>query len=539
MRALSGLPVPLGHLPWIASVVTTLAAAPAARRRRWARALVALAGPMAVTGVVDLVQTEHAIRRNFPGIGHLRYLLEDIRPEIRQYFIESDTEETPFSRDERSLVYARAKGELQSSPFGTELDLYADGAEWVEHSLAARVAPDVEPRVRVGGPACTQPWEASLLNVSAMSFGSLSANAVAALNLGAARGGFAQSTGEGGLTEHHLRHGGDLIWQIGTGYFGCRTTDGRFDPAAFTATATRPEVRAITIKLSQGAKPGKGGVMPGVKVSPEIARIRGVPVGRTIISPPAHTAFTSPEGLIAFVADLRARSGGKPVGIKLCVGARHEFLAICRAAVEAGDAPDYVLVDGAEGGTGAAPLEFSDHVGTPLTEGLAFVHNALVGTGLRDVVRVGAAGKVASGFDIVKRICQGADFTMAARAMMFAVGCIQAEECHANTCPVGVATQDPRLVRGLDVPSKGERARRFHHDTVHAALSLIAAMGLEHPGELRPHMLLRRVDQTRVAAFDELHPPLQPGELLGDAVPSAWARHWQRADPTTWAVRTG
>ena len=489
----------------------------------WAIAAVALAA-LAALGTWDLLQTRHSILRSYPILGHMRFLMEHIRPEIRQYFIESNTEGTPFDRETRDLVYERAKGTKGDEPFGTERDVTAPGYEFLRHSLRARLADDLAPRVRLGGPECAQPYDIALLNVSAMSFGALSANAIQALNRGAARGGFAHDTGEGGISPYHL-HGGDLVWEIGSGYFGCRDADGRFDPEAFAAKATLPEVKVISIKLSQGAKPGLGGVLPGAKVSPEIAATRGVPVGRTVISPPAHNAFGTPTEFVGFIDTLRRLSGGKPVGFKLCAGARSEFLSICKAILQTGTAPDFVIVDGSEGGTGAAPLEFEDHVGMPLTEGLMMVHNCLVGTGLRERIKVGASGKVASGVDIVSRVCQGADFTMSARAMMFAVGCIQALTCHTNHCPTGVATQDRARARALDVNDKSARVFNFQRETVASAAQIVASMGLSGFGDLSPAMLNRRIDGLGSRTYAEIYEWLMPGELLEDP-PESWRSDW-------------
>lgn len=481
----------------------------------------------AALGTWDLVQTRHTILRTYPVLGHVRFLMEFIRPEIRQYFIESDTEATPFDRETRALVYERAKGTKGDEPFGTERDVNAIGYEFLRHSLRARTATELNPRVRLGGPDCAQPYDIALLNISAMSFGALSGNAIEALNRGAALGGFAHDTGEGGISPYHLS-GGDLIWEIGSGYFGCRDSEGRFDPHTFAEKSTLPAVKAISIKLSQGAKPGLGGVLPGPKVSPEIAETRGVPPGRTVISPPSHSAFTTPTGLVEFIATLRDRSGGKPVGFKLCIGSRIEFLSICKAMMATGTTPDFIIVDGAEGGTGAAPQEFEDHVGMPLTEGLMLVHNALVGTGLRDRIRVGASGKVASGVDIVSRICQGADFTMAARAMMFAVGCIQARSCHTNRCPTGVATQDRGRARALNVPDKAHRAENFQRATVASAAQIVASMGLDGFHQLSPAMLNRRVDGQRTRSYAEIYEWLTPGELLNHP-PESWRADWADA----------
>ncbi|MER5810758.1 FMN-binding glutamate synthase family protein [Streptomyces sp. NPDC002033] len=498
----------------------------------------AAAAPLALLAAVatyDLVQRRHSVLRNYPLLGHLRFALEGLRPELQQYFIERNFDGRPFDRDTRSIVYERAKGTDAEEPFGTERDLYLSGSEYLVPSMAPRPVPTDPPRVRIGGPDCTQPYDMALLNVSAMSFGSLSANAVLALNTGAERGGFAHDTGEGGLSEYHLRPGGDLVWEIGTGYFGCRTKDGDFDPAQFAEKAAHEQVKCVSLKLSQGAKPGIGGVLPGAKVTAEIAKVRGVPEGRTVLSPPYHTAFTTPRELVRFLARLRELAGGKPVGFKLCVGSRREFLAVCKAMLEEGTTPDFIIVDGAEGGTGAAPLEFADNVGMPLTEGLMTVHNALVGAGLRERIRIGASGKVATGGDLVKRLLQGADYTNAARAMMFAVGCIQAQRCHTNTCPVGVATQDPRRARALDVGDKAQRVQRFQAATVKSALQIMAAMGVEDQAQLRPEMLLQRVDPHTVRSYAQLYAWLGPGELLDGDAPADWAADWRAADPDGFA----
>lgn len=491
---------------------------------------------LAVIGTWDLTQRRHNVLRNYPILGHARFLLERIRPEIQQYFIESQTDGTPFDRETRDLVYERAKGTLAEEPFGTERDVHAVGYEFMTHSLRARLAPAATPTVRLGGPDCTRPYDIALLNVSAMSFGSLSANAIEALNAGAARGGFAHDTGEGGISRYHRKHRGDLIWEIASGYFGCRTADGAFDPEQFAAKASDEQVKAISIKLSQGAKPGFGGVLPGAKVTAEIAEARGVPIGRTVTSPPAHRAFGTPVELLDFIVRLRELSGGKPVGFKLCVGSRVEFLAICKAMREREVTPDFVIVDGAEGGTGAGPVEFEDHMGMPLTEGLITVHNALVGVGLRDRIKIGASGKVASGADIVKRMIQGADFTLAARAMMFAVGCIQAQKCHTNRCPVGVTTQDPARTRALDVPDKTARVARFQQATVDSAKQMVASMGLDNFDDLDPSMLNRRIDGVTTRTYAEIYDWLEPGELLNHA-PADWRRDWVAADPHSFSPR--
>lgn len=485
-----------------------------------------------VVGVYDIVQQRHSILRNYPVIGHFRYALESLRPELQQYFVETDTDGTPYDRDIRSLIYERAKGANQEQPFGTELDVYATGLEFLVHSIAPAPEPLSPHRVTVGNAQCAHPYEMSLLNVSAMSFGALSANAIRALNAGARAGGFAHDTGEGGLSKYHLEAGGDLVWEIGSGYFGCRTDSGGFDAEQFADKAAAPAVKCVSIKLSQGAKPGVGGVMPAAKMTVEIAEARGVAAHEKCVSPPSHSAFSGPTGLLEFVTELRERSGGKPVGMKLCVGSRREVLALCKAMLDTGIRPDFIVVDGSEGGTGAAPLEFEDHVGTPLTEGLTIVRDALIGCDLKDDIKIGASGKVASGADIVKRLIHGADYTNAARAMMMAVGCIQAQRCHTNTCPVGVTTQDPKRMRALDVGDKSERVRRFHAETVHSATRLIAAMGLDSPAQLTGDHLRVRTDTSTVRSWGEIHPPLQRGELLADP-PDGWAHDWRTARSDT------
>ncbi|MEG9227199.1 FMN-binding glutamate synthase family protein [Aeromicrobium sp. Sec7.5] len=484
---------------------------------------------LGLVGVHDLVQTRHSITRNYPIVGHLRFLLEHIRPEIQQYFVETNTAGTPFDRETRDLVYDRAKGNHGEEPFGTERDVNAVGYEFVAHSMRARPKPDsAQPRVRLGGPHCARPYDIALLNVSAMSFGSLSGNAIEALNAGAALGGFAHDTGEGSISRHHTAHGGDLVMEVASGYFGCRTPEGRFDDEAFAARAELDQVKAISIKISQGAKPGLGGLLPGSKVNAEVAEARGVPIGTTVVSPPTHPEFSTPLGLVDFIDRLRGLSGGKPVGFKICIGSRREFLAICKAMLERGSAPDFIIVDGSEGGTGAGPVEFEDHVGMPLTEALMFVHNALVGVGLRPQVKIGASGKVATGIDIVKRICQGADFTMSARAMMFAIGCIQAQTCHTNTCPVGVATQDASRARALVVDDKMHRVFQYQEKTVNSARQIVASMGLDSFDQLSPRKLFRRIDPQVTTTYQELFAWLEPGELL-TAPPEAWERDWREA----------
>ncbi len=488
-------------------------------------------------GVLDMLQHTHAIRRNFPLIGRLRYLFESIRPEIQQYFVESNESGRPFSRQLRSLVYQRAKNVTDTVPFGTEEDVYAVGYEWMNHSLLAKHPPKEQPRIIIGGAACKQPYSAAVLNVSAMSYGSLSVNAVRALNLGAQAGGFYHNTGEGGLSSHHLC-GGDVVWQIGTGYFGCRDADGRFDEKRFAERAIHPNVKMIEIKLSQGAKPGHGGILPAAKVTPEIAEIRGVSLGRDVLSPPTHGAFSTPVGLCEFIGKLRELSGGKPIGFKLCVGKRREFLAICKAMIATQILPDFITVDGGEGGTGAAPLEFSNTLGTPLDEGLIFVHNALRGSGLRTQIRVIASGRVMTGFDLAHHLAIGADVCNSARAMMFALGCIQAQRCNTNRCPTGVATQDPSLVGGLVIADKSQRVTNFQRNTVRAFTELLAAAGLEHPSELRPWHIMRRTGASEVKHYGEMFEYIEHGALLRAPLPKAYARAWLAATADSFVAST-
>jgi len=492
-------------------------------------------GPLILLGIHDSYQRSHAVIRNFPVIGRARYWMEAIRPEIQQYFVESDTSGRPFSRELRSVVYQRAKGATDTRPFGTIRDLDAVGSEWIAHSLTPKHRPEQEPRILIGEGRCDRPYAASLLNVSAMSFGSLSKNAVRALNGGAKLGGFAHNTGEGGLSPYHLEPGGDLIWQIGTGYFGCRTLDGNFDPAEFARKTEHESVKMIEIKLSQGAKPGHGGILPGAKVTAEIAEIRGVPMGQDVISPPYHQTFSTPKGLLDFIVQLRELSSGKPIGFKLCVGQPSEFLSICKAMVETGVVPDFIAVDGAEGGTGAAPMEFSNAIGMPLTDGLLLVHNALLGCDLRAKIRVICSGKIVTGFHMVQRMAIGADLCNSARAMMFALGCIQALKCNTNHCPVGVTTQNPDLVRGLDVAGKKHRVFNYHRNTVNSFLEILGAAGLTHPDQLRPRHIQRRVSPTQVQDYAQVYPCFEPGALLSsspsDAIPSGgdFTEAWEAA----------
>jgi glutamate synthase domain-containing protein 2 len=490
---------------------------------------------LTLLGVRDLLQTSHSIQRNYPVIGHIRWMVELVRPEIRQYLIEADEDAAPFSRSQRSLVYQRAKGESGEHPFGTLIDVYHDGYEFIAHSTRPAVAADPASfRIVIGGDQCQRPYSASVFNVSAMSFGSLSANAIRALNAGAKRGGFYHDTGEGSISEYHREMGGDIVWEVASGYFGCRTDDGRFDPDRFAAQARTDQVKMIEIKLSQGAKPGHGGVLPAAKVTPEIARTRGVPLGVDCISPPSHSAFSTPLELLAFITTLRTLSGGKPVGFKLCIGHPWEFMAIVKAMLESGVRPDFIVVDGAEGGTGAAPTEFSDHIGTPMREGLLFVNNVLVGAGLRDQIRVGAAGRIVSAFDIASVLAIGADWTNAARGFMFALGCVQSLSCNTNHCPTGVATQNPLRQQALVVPDKAERVYNFHRQTLKALSDMLAAAGLTHPDELGAHHLVRRISATEIKQFSQIHTFLQPRELVDDLCEDGfYATNWALASAKT------
>ena len=465
-------------------------------------------------GIRDLRQTKRALLRNYPVIGHLRFLLEWIRPEIRQYFLESDREAVPFSRQQRSLVYQRSKGESDKRPFGTQLDVHEPGYEWINHSLQPTTLPSHDFRIRIGGDRCSQPYSASLFNISAMSFGALSANAIMALNGGAKRGGFAHDTGEGSISEHHRLHGGDLIWEIGSGYFGCRNDDGTFNEAKFQANARDPQVKLIELKLSQGAKPGHGGMLPGPKVSAEIAAARGVPVGVDCISPASHSAFGTPLELLQFLDRLRTLSGGKPVGFKLCIGHPWEWFALAKAMVESDLLPDFIVVDGAEGGTGAAPLEFTDHVGAPMQEGLRLIHNTLVGVNLRQRIRIGCAGKIVSAFDIARAMALGADWCNSARGFMFSLGCLQAQHCHTGACPTGVATQDPLRQQALVVPDKLVRVANFHRQTLEALQELVQAAGLTHPNQISAAHIVRRVADGEVRLLANLLITVRPGALL-------------------------
>lgn len=496
----------------------------------WMLLFAALFAGLTALGIYDVIQPSHSILRNYPIMGHLRFLFEGIRPEIRQYLMESDQDEEPFSRDQRSLIYQRAKGVEDKRPFGTQQRVYDSGYEWITHSVVPKNLTDHNFRVTIGGPDCKKPYAASIYNISAMSFGSLSGNAILALNTGAQKGGFAHDTGEGAISRYHRQGGGDLIWELGSGYFGCRTPEGRFDVDKFAEQARDPQVKMIEVKLSQGAKPGHGGVLPASKITPEIAEARGIPMGEDCVSPSAHPEFSTPLELVEFIAKLRENADGKPVGFKLCIGHRREFMCIVKAMVETGIVPDFIVIDGKEGGTGAAPLEFANHVGMPLVEGLTFAHNTLLGAGLRDRVKIGASGKIVSSFDIAKILALGADWANSARGYMFAIGCIQAQACHTNHCPVGVATQDPLRQRALVVPDKAERVYRFHKNTLKALAEMTGAAGLSHPNDFRPHHLLMRESDRNMVTGQEVYPYMPDGFLLrGEEDDYGYLMRWNRA----------
>ncbi len=488
---------------------------------------------LSLLGLYDVLQNRHSILKNYPIMGHFRYIFEDFRPEIRQYFIESDHDALPFSRVQRSLVYQRAKNENSDKPFGSILDVYQADYRFITHSLAPCSPADPATfRIQIGNEQCTQPYSASIFNISGMSFGSLSANAILALNQGAKMGNFYHDTGEGSISPYHLENGGDLVWQIASGYFGCRTLDGQFDEGKFAKQAQLELVKMIELKLSQGAKPGHGGILPKHKISEEIALIRGVSRDRDCISPATHSAFRTPIQMMHFLQKLRDLSGGKPVGFKLCIGHPWQFMSIVKAMLETKIVPDFIVVDGSEGGTGAAPIEFSDYIGTPLREGLRFVHNTLVGTGLRDQIKIGAAGKIVSAFDIASTFALGADWVNSGRGFMFAIGCIQAQSCHTNQCPVGVATQDRDRQKALHVPTKAERVFNFHKNTLHALADMIAAAGLRHPSELDAHHLAQRINDREIKNYAQLHYFMEENALINNQLQDKenfYYRMWQMA----------
>ncbi|WP_159982262.1 MULTISPECIES: FMN-binding glutamate synthase family protein [unclassified Novosphingobium] len=499
--------------------------------------LLVLFVPLLIVALVDLFQTQHSLRRNYPVSARFRWFFEWLRPFLRSYIVESDLDGRPFNHDERALVYARAKGDVSTHPFGTELDVYSEEYEWLAHSIAPSRNAEKYTRVAVGTDQCSKPYQAARLNISAMSFGALGANAIEALNLGAKIGGFYHDTGEGGLSPYHLKHGGDVVWEIGSGYFGCRDKQGNFDPAHFRDRAVNEAVVMTEIKLSQGAKPGHGGLLPGSKVTEEIARIRDIPQGEDCLSPPYHTAFSTPRQLLEFAAQMRELSGGKPVGIKLCVGYPHELFAVVKAMCETGILVDFIVIDGAEGGTGAAPTELSDRVGMPLREGLIMARNALVGTNLKGKVKLAASGKVNSGAAIAMNAALGADWCNAARPFMFSLGCVQSMRCHTDTCPTGVATQSAARQRGLVVPEKAERVARFQKATLDALHDIVVACGLESPDGFTPDGLRQRVNAAEMRSIDEVYPFVEPGELIDGARDARLAAWWRAADPESFTRR--
>ncbi len=526
------------YLPWLVTAPAALVALP------YSLWLSGGFGLLFVLGCIDYTQTRQAVRRNYPLTGRIRYGLEYIRPEIRQYFLEDDEEKLPFSRNQRAMVYARSKVQNDKRGFGSIKDMYHAQSEWITHSMQPTQLDPVSFRVTVGAHQCEQPYALSLLNISGMSFGALSPNAVKALNKGAAMGQFAHDTGEGSISRHHREPGGDLIWQVASGYFGCRTPEGGFDPVRFAEQARSPQVKMIELKLSQGAKPGHGGVLPKAKVSAEIAEARGVPMGQDCVSPARHSAFSTPLEMLAFIAQLRELSGSKPVGIKLCVGHPAEWFSLVKAMLETGQTPDFIVVDGAEGGTGAAPIEFADHVGMPLRDGLRLVHNSLVGAGLRDRIRIGASGKVISAFDIARCLALGADWCNSARGFMFALGCIQSRSCHTDHCPTGVATQDPVRQRAIVVTDKAERVYYYHANTLHALADLLGAAGLQQPGDITAQHLMVRNAEGQARTLASTIDTLAPGQLLFEqpgphSLPSPFAEFWQPSQAGRWGLPTG
>jgi len=491
--------------------------------------------PLAAVGFSDLVQTRHAILRNYPVIGHTRFLLEAIRPELRQYLIEDERDPVPFSREQRALVYRRAKNVDDKQPFGTVRDVNAHTHGWINHSILPVQIEDIDFRVTIGGSDCRQPYSASIINISGTSFGAVSGNAIMALNKGAKLGGFAHNTGEGSISPYHRRHGGDIIWQVASGYFGCRTPEGRFDPDAFARQAASDQVKMIEIKLSQGAKPGHGGVLPKAKITEEIAQTRGVPRDRDCVSPVRHSEFSTPIELMGFIARLRELSAGKPIGLKMCVGHRYEFMGLAKAMIETGIAPDFITIDGAEGGTGAAPLELINNVGMPLVDALAFAQNTLVGAGVRHRTRLAASGKIVSGYDVCRAFAIGADYVNIARGFMFSVGCIQARTCHTNQCPTGVATQSQWRQRALVVDDKAARVANFHHNTLHAVAEVVGAAGLYHPEDLRPHHLHMRGPGNMVTRADRIYDWLEEGSLIDGTADKVMRDEWDRAQAAAFA----
>lgn len=519
----------------VSAVLSSTAVAGASFFWPGAAVLWLVVGPYILIGWRDMWQKKHTILRLYPVIGHFRYFFESIRPEIQQYFVEDDMNGAPVSREFRSLIYQRAKGMRDTRPFGTIFDTYRVGYEWTMHSLHPKPIPPEQTREVIGAGRCKQPYSASRFNISAMSYGALSQHAIRALNKGAQLGAFYHNTGEGGLSPYHQMEQGDLVWQIGTGYFSTRTADGQFDRDLFEKLSKNSQVKMIEIKLSQGAKPGHGGVLPAAKVTEEISRIRVVQIGKDVISPPAHSAFDSPVGLLDFVTELRTLSGGKPVGFKLSIGKKSEFIAICKAMIETRIRPDFITVDGGEGGTGAAPIEFTNSVGMPLREALNFVDNALIGFGVRNDMKIIASGKAFSAFHVLRLLALGADLVNSARGMMFALGCVQSRSCHDDTCPTGIATQDPKRFKALDVEDKGQRVARYHKSVIANLMELVSAMGLHCPSQVGLQHIMRRVSATEVKSYAEIYPKLNEGCLLElMTVPDAWRDDWQLASAACW-----
>ncbi|MBL4878148.1 MAG: FMN-binding glutamate synthase family protein [Hyphomonas sp.] len=517
------------YLPWLATVLLLALCLVFWRQHNWLIYIAVAMTPLALIGLYDLFQRKHTLWRNYPLISRVRWVAEELHPFLRSYIVESETEGRPFNLEDRALVYRRAKNVSSVEPFGSHLDIDKPPYEWLAHSIAARHPEEADPRVRVGAPGTAQPYFASVLNISAMSFGALGGHAIEALSKGASMGGFYHDTGEGGVSRYHRQGGGDLVWELGSGYFGCRAADGSFDAAKFADTASDPQIKMIEVKLSQGAKPGHGGVLPGEKVTPEIAEARGIEVGLTCISPPAHSSFSTPIEMLEFVARLRDLSGGKPVGIRFAVGNRWETLAICKAMLETGLRVDFMVVDGGEGGTGAAPAEFLDHVGAPLRQGLVLTRNALVGTGLKDDVRLACSGKQISAFSIASSLALGADWVNTARGFMFSLGCIQSLNCHNNTCPTGIATTDKTRQRGLVVEEKAIRVRNFQRNTVQALMEVVGATGCVHPSELTPRHVMHRVTEDIAYTAERAYQLVQPGQLLTAPDETQLAREWRMA----------
>ncbi|MBH9536514.1 FMN-binding glutamate synthase family protein [Novosphingopyxis sp. YJ-S2-01] len=494
----------------------------------WALILFA---PLLLIAIWDLAQSKHSLRRNYPLSARFRWLFEDLRPFLRSYIVEGPLEGRPFDRVSRSLVYARAKKQEDAHPFGTELDVYSEEYEALCHSINPNPNAPKRTRVHVGTDQCSKPYDAARLNISAMSFGALGSHAIEALNLGAKIGDFYHDTGEGGLSPYHLKHGGDIVWELGSGYFGARQKDGSFDPDAFQDKAQHDQVKMTEIKLSQGAKPGHGGLLPAPKVTQEIADTRQVPAHEDCLSPPGHSAFSTPREMLEFAAKMRDLSGGKPVGIKLCVGMPHEVFAICKAMLDSGIYLDFIVVDGGGGGTGAAPLELSDHVGLPLRIGLYYVNNALIGTGLKGKIKLAASEKVFSGSSIAMNAALGANWCNAARAFMFSLGCVQSLRCHTGTCPTGVATSSPARQRGLVIPDKAQRVANFQSKTLDSLHDIVVACGLESPDEFTPHHLRQWKNNAEMVPWSRIVNEVEEGRLLSEPDATPFAEYWRAANP--------